>query len=226
MIVVEPSVALLAYTVPNWGPLSTAGATEVIERCGRVCWKSEGKAGPGTAAGFVGRVVGQFHHESIAEHASATVLFVTDRIVSHQIVRHRIAAYSQESTHYINYAKKGEELSVCAPIGLERGTWQWDAWARAVREAEDAYFKLVNGGVRHYTARYAMPMCLKTELVATYNFRTWLHVLRLRTAPNNTPEIIDLMRKAGAILAGLCPELFGEWEEKERGSVNALPTDV
>lgn len=190
-----------------------SGSALTVERAGRVCWKSEGRMAPGSAGPFIERVVGQYHHESIAEHAAATMLFVTDRIVSHQVIRHRIAAYSQESTHYINYAKGGgDQLTVCAPLQLEEGTPAWECWAEAVRAAEEAYFELVNvHKVKHYTARYAMPHCLKTELVATYNFRTWLHVLRMRTAKNNTPEIIDLMQQAGRVLARHAPEFFKEF---------------
>jgi thymidylate synthase (FAD) len=224
VIVVPQTAELVALTAPYVRPgtpfhdqLEAAadpctGPARLVERCGRVCWKSEGKATRGSAALFIDRVVGQLHHESIAEHASATVLFTTDRIVTHQVIRHRIAAYSQESTHYINYAKRGEELTVCKPLGLEPGTDAYRVWFSCMQECEKAYFALIRDlGVKHYTARYAMPHCLKTELVATYNFRTWLHVLRIRTAPNNTPEIIDLMKQAGRQLAAAVPEVFKEF---------------
>ena len=224
MIVVPQSAQLLAMTAP-WPPEQDRGpfdpctdVARVVERAARVCWKSEGKAGPGTAGPFLSRVLGQFKHESIAEHASATVLFTTDRIVTHQIIRHRIAAYSQESTHYINYAKRGEELTVCAPLGLPPGA-AYDEWFQAMLACEMAYFRLIKThGVKHYTARYAMPHALKTELVATYNFRTWLHVLRIRTAANNTPEIIALMRQAGELLAAAAPEFFAEFARKEEAA--------
>lgn len=211
MIIVEPSVELLAATRPiNYSEDPCSPAAIFVERTARVCWKSEGKATPGSAAPFLERILKQNKHESIAEHASATVLFVTDRIVSHQIVRHRIAAYSQESTHYINYGKRNG-ISVCRPIGLEPGSEALAIWTQTMENCERAYLGMIALGAKHYTARYALPMALKTELVATWNFRTWQHVLRLRTAPNNTPEIINLMRKAGRLMANLCPEIFGEW---------------
>lgn len=224
MIIVVPSVELLGFTTINQKWSSTEPCSDgarLIERAGRVCWKSEGKTTAGSAGPFCERVLRQFGHESIAEHASATIHFVTDRIVSHQLVRHRIAAYSQESTHYLNYSKDtfDRSIRVCKPWDLQEGTFAYEIWHQAMCHAEAYYFQLMEvGGLKHYEARYVLPMGLKTELVATYNFRTWKHVLKTRTEmradgkPKNTPEVHDLMLKAGDILAKLCPEIFGEWE--------------
>ena len=236
MIIVEPKVEVLAYTqlVPatQWkvekGPglfdsQKSIGESDrcsemsrVVERCGRVSWKSEDKIGPGTADGFMTRVVNIRKDESIAEHASVTMLFTTDRYVSHQLVRHRIAAYTQESTHYINYGKRGDQIEVCKPMGIPEcldddcRECPFDKWARAMIECEDAYFGMLAAGVKHYHARYALPGCLKTEVAATYNLRTWRHVLGLRTTPNNTPEIAHVMKLAGNHMHALCPEMFEE----------------
>lgn len=221
MIVVEPSVILLGSTQfhdPTSDPCSDGA--RLIERAGRVCWKSEGQTINGSASGFCDRVLNQYGHASISEHASATMLFVTDRIVSHQIVRHRIAAYSQESTHYLNYAngRHDGQIRVCKPYGLVEGTKTYELWHDACASSEQAYLQLIAGGAKHYEARYVLPMGLKTELVATYNFRTWDHIIDQRTLmvngkKKNTPEIHDLMLKAGRILAKLCPELFGKRAE-------------
>lgn len=131
MKIVEASAELLAYSqlVPSKrsedvavsGSDPCGDVARIIERCGRVSWKSEAKMVRGSADDFITRVVNIRKDESIAEHASATVLFVTDRYASHQLVRHRIAAYTQESTHYINYGKgdkETRELGFCRPLGI------------------------------------------------------------------------------------------------------------
>lgn len=240
MIVVKPSVEVLAYTqlppsdVRPADPCSDLA--RVVERCGRVSWKSEDKMGPGTAEGFMTRVVNIKKDFSIAEHASVTMLFVTDRYVTHQLVRHRIAAYTQESTHYINYAKEkfGGHIAVCEPLGMQKYSeaglsvperefplYEEDAlftadylnWYWGCIKAEKAFFDIMaRGKTKHYHARYVLPSCLKTEIAVTYNLRMWLHVLRERTTPNNTPEIALLLKMAGRQMARLCPEMFGEWK--------------
>jgi thymidylate synthase (FAD) len=208
MIVVKPSVAILAIT---------QSAAKLIERAGRVCWKSEDKITPDSSKTFCDRVVRGFGHESIAEHASATVHWVTDRIVANQLVRHRIAAYSQESTHYLNYTKgrHDRQIRVCRPWDLEERTTADVVWRQAMEDSERAYFQLVEEcGLKHYEARYVLPLGLKTELVATYNFRTWAHVVKQRTKlredgkPVNTPETHHLMRATAAKLMLACPEFF------------------
>jgi len=208
MIVVKPSVTVLAMT---------QNAAKVIERAGRVCWKSEDKITPDSSKAFCERVVRGFGHESIAEHAVATVHWVTDRIVANQLVRHRIAAYSQESTHYLNYTKgrHDSQIRVCKPWDLEEGTLAHRIWAEQMESAERAYFQLVEEcGLSHYEARYVLPLGLKTELVATYNFRTWAHVIKQRTKtrddgkPVNTPETHFLMCATAAKLMLACPDFF------------------
>ena len=231
MIIVEPSVKLLAASqmeeisfsdVADEAGLCLPSGSEgaqLTERAGRVCWKSEGQVTPDSAASFCERVVHQKGHESIMEHASATMHFVTDRYVSHQMVRSRIAAYSQESTHYLNYSKGkfGHKISVCKPwilTGVDSGPG-YECWLKSQEQAQAAYFELIEDhGWPHYEARYALPGGLKTEIVATYNFRMWTHVIRQRTLlrnngkPVNTPEIHYLMLEAGRIMADLCPEMF------------------
>lgn len=239
MIVVPQSVELLGFTtfVGTGGPMldiddPCSDGARLIERAGRVCWKSEGQAKPGSARGFCERVLQQFGHESIAEHASATMVFVTDRIVSHQLVRHRIAAYSQESTHYLNYSngRHGSQIRVCKPVELLQSDDQEaiGIWQRNMEASERDYFALIERGVKHYTARYVLPMGLKTEVVATYNFRMWKHVVKQRTemksdgkggmVPKNTPEIHFIMNQAKATLFSICPEVFYEFAPEGGGA--------
>lgn len=240
MKIVEPAAKLLAYTqlVPQTKATLVDGhkiklvpddpcgeMARVVERCGRVSWKSEAKIERGSADDFMVRVVNLRKDESIAEHCSATILFIMDRYASHQLVRHRIAAYTQESTHYINYAKKGEEIEVCRPLGipefLDAGKQvrnsHFDLWVKTCEEAEQAYFKMVRDGVKHYHARFVLPGCLKTELAVTYNLRIWRYVFGLRCTPNNTPEIVQSMKQGLQIMYELCPPMFEDLHKQFLG---------
>lgn len=217
MIIVEPSVELLAYTqLPPGAPKDPCSdMARVVEVAGRVSWKSEDKMGPGSAEGFCVRVVNIKKDYSIAEHASATVRFTLDRYASHQLVRHRIAAYTQESTHYINYAKEkfGHQVAVCRPLAVPVGSEAFLVWKDACEHAEAAYFRIIELGHKHYDARFALPGCLKTEVVATYNLRMWRTVFDQRTTPNNTREIRHAAWMAARVLGDLCPEVMGDWKE-------------
>jgi len=147
-------------------------------------------------------------HHSVIEHASASFLFVCDRGVTHELVRHRLAAYSQESTRYCNYGKDkfGKEITVIEPPGLtvsQRGDW-----ARAVREAEIGYLELLNNGCSPQIARSVLPNCLKTEIVTTCNLREWRHIFKLRTSKAAHPQIREVMNMALWKLKNLCPNVF------------------
>ena len=169
-----------------------------IERAGRVCYKSEGKAGPGTAATFVASLLKR-GHESVIEHEKLSVLIVCDRGVSHEIVRHRLASYSQESTRYCNYTgeKFGGELSFIKPCFWSEEDTAYKTWEAAMEQCERSYFALIDGGAKPEQARSVLPNSLKTELVATMNMRAWRHFLRLRTDAASHPQMREL---AGLLL--------------------------
>lgn len=266
MKIANPSATVIAYSqlVPQTETRYSADETRKIiaadpcselsritEICGRVSWKSEGKMGPGTADGFCVRVVNVRRDQSIAEHACVTMRLVTDRYTSHQVVRHRISAYTQESTHYINYSKpeQGGELTFMEPLGIKKHvpgpcsacsagdtemahhdhdhdwwglTPEYRDWMEHCERSERLYLDLIKRGVHHKNARHVLPGCLKTELVCTWNLRMWLHVLKERTSPNNTPEIIHVMKLAAANMVGLCPEIFGEYYSADGSAKTAV----
>ena len=171
-----------------------------IERCGRVCYKSEDKITETSAQAFVGNIIKR-GHEAVLEHASVTVKFTVDRGVSHEIVRHRLAAYCQESTRYCNYSKDGfgRQVTFIQPHFLDRGTRGWELWVLACEQAEKAYFDLLNWGCSPQEARAVLPNSLKTEVVMTANLREWRHFFKLRTAPAAHPQMrevtIPLLRR-------------------------------
>lgn len=164
-----------------------------IELCGRVCYKSEDKITDSSARTFVANIIKR-GHEAVLEHASITVKFVVDRGVSHEIVRHRLAAYCQESTRYCNYSKDGfgGEITLIKPLYLMEDTPAYDQWEWSCKAAEKTYFQMLNWGCPPQEARAVLPNSLKTELVMTANLREWRHFFRLRTAPAAHPQMREV----------------------------------
>lgn len=187
-------------------PIDGKAMLKHIELCGRVCYKSEDKITDESAERFVRRII-KSGHESVLEHASITVRFVCDRGVSHEIVRHRIASYSQESTRYCDYSrdKFGGEISVIEPVGDNPNKGMIYAGGGY---AETLYQYMIGVGVSPQMARAVLPMCLKTELIMTANLREWRHFLRLRTSEAAHPQIRALALELRDKLREAVPVVF------------------
>ena len=164
-----------------------------LERCGRVCYKSEDKITEGSAEKFIGMIL-KSGHESVLEHEKLTVKFICDRGVTHEIVRHRIASYSQESTRYCNYSKDkfGNELTFIRPCFWADDSDEYAVWKQAMEDIEKIYVKLISLGAKPEEARSILPNSLKTEIVCTMNLREWRHFFRLRTAERAHPQIREI----------------------------------
>jgi thymidylate synthase (FAD) len=156
---------------------------ENIEKAGRVCYKSEDKITADSAGEFIRRIL-QSGHESVIEHEKITVKIICDRGVSHEIVRHRIASYSQESTRYCNYNKNkfGNELTLIRPFFWNKDPEKYAIWQETMQTIENNYNKLISMGAQPGEARSILPNSLKTEIIVTMNIRAWRHFFRLRTA--------------------------------------------
>lgn len=194
-------------------PVDGDAILQHIERCGRVCYKSEDKITETSARTFVANIIKR-GHEAVLEHASITVKFVVDRGVSHEIVRHRLAAYCQESTRYCNYSKAGfgEEITVIEPFFFERESFQYDAWKASMEECERAYLFLIGSGRSPQEARSVLPNSLKTEVVMTANLREWRHFFRLRTAPAAHPQMREVTIPMLRRFRELIPIVFDDIE--------------
>ena len=184
---------------------------EKIEKCGRVCYKSEGRITEGSAEKFVASIIKR-GHEAVLEHVSFTVKFVVDRGVSHEIVRHRIASYCQESTRYCNYSKDdfGTEITVIKPFFLDEGTDGFEMWKNSCEETEAAYFNLLDFGCTPQEARSVLPHSLKTEVVMTANLREWRTFFKLRTADAAHPQMNEVTRPLLNELKSLIPVVFDD----------------
>jgi thymidylate synthase (FAD) len=166
----------------------------LIERIGRTCYKSEDKITADSAADFVQRLIRSGHH-SVIEHTNLTVHFLCDRGVSHELVRHRLASFSQESTRYANYSKErfGGGITVIRPFFWAADSSLYAAWLNAMGQAEKAYLDLLKMGARPEEARAVLPTSLKTEVVMTCNVREWRHVLDLRCSKASHPQMREVV---------------------------------
>lgn len=169
-----------------------------LELAGRVCYKSEHKITEGSAESFLAGIIKR-GHESVLEHEKITVRIICDRGVTHELVRHRIASYSQESTRYCNYSneKFGRELTLIKPCFWTEDDPKYRIWSEQMQQIENAYNKLIEAGATPQEARSILPNSLKTEIVATMNIREWRHFFKLRTAPAAHPQMREI---AGMLL--------------------------
>ncbi len=164
-----------------------------IEKCARTSYKSEDKITNESAKKFVSKMM-DFKHESVIEHISITVRVVCDRGVTHEIVRHRLASYTQESTRYVNYArgKFGSEITVIKPCFWEESSEQYKIWKKAMEDAEKSYMDLLKAGATPQQARSVLPNSLKTEIVMTMNLRSWRHFFKLRCHKSAHPQMREI----------------------------------
>ena len=200
-------------------PIDGATILKRLEQCGRVCYKSEAKITDTSAPAFVAGIIKR-GHEAVLEHCSFTVKFICDRGVSHEIVRHRLAAYCQESTRYCNYSKDvfGNEITVIRPSYMRPGMKDFQIWERAMNACEDAYFDLLDYGCTPQEARSVLPNSLKTEVVMTADIREWRHFLKLRCSPAAHPQMREvaliLLEKVHALIPVCFDDIWEEYHEQ------------
>ena len=212
MNIIKPSVEILT-------PLDADTIYRHLERCGRVCYRSEHRIADGTAEKFLSGII-KSGHESVLEHYSITFKVICDRAVSHQIVRHRIASYSQESQRYCNYTRDGfgNDVTFIKPPFVDSNSFYKLIWTSACLEAENAYKSFIRDGISPQEARAVLPNCTKTEIVCTMNVRELRHFLKLRTSNAADPAIRNVAGMLLDELAQKCPVLFGDigGEDAER----------
>ena len=208
MILIRPSYKILAI---NGGDLL------LMEQAGRTCYKSESKGDP--AAFLKGKIKAK--HCTIIEHGSMTVKFIVDRGFTHELVRHRLAVYSQESTRYCNYS--GGVTFIIPPwVDIPEGKFDGAAgvarpsdslWIGAMLNAEEYYTQLLNRGWLPQQARTVLPNSLKTEIVMTANFREWRLVFEQRaigTTGKPHPQMEEIMIPLLAEAKEKLPAIFGD----------------
>ena len=197
-------------------PMHVDNVLRRIEEIARTCYKSEDKITPESAPKLVKMLIDK-GHEAMLEHCSFSVKFICDRGVSHELVRHRIASWAQESTRYCNYSaeKFGNEVTVIEPCFWEKDSREYCIWKYLCAEAENSYFDLLAIGASPQEARSVLPNSLKTEIVMTANVREWRHFFKLRTAKEAHPQMREITRPLLTELKFALPPLFDDINFKE-----------
>lgn len=219
MKIVDPSYEIMH--VPDAGFV-----IRHLELAARTCYKSEDKIKQNSAEKLLSRVI-ESGHESVIEHSSLSVRLICDRGISHELVRHRLCAFSQESSRYCRY---GNGITVIRPVNVDPRvinccdhhlpSYLADLdektmlWCRAMSAAETSYIDLLNAGWSAQEARSVLPTCLKTEIVVTANIREWRHIFTMRCAKPAHPEMRRLMLPLLLDLYEWCPLLFQDIFEK------------
>ena len=151
---------------------------------------------------FVSRIL-SMGHESVLEHTNITVNFITDRATANELVRHRMAAFTQESTRYVKY----DNTRICLTEDAEDHLFDM---LDALVESGGAYSGMILDGCAAQTARRVLPLCLATQIVMTANLREWRHVLRIRTARDAHPDMRALMIPLLADFKNKIPVVFDD----------------
>lgn len=199
------------------GPVGS-DAIALLEKCGRTCYQSECKGDPES---FINRILHQNHHESVIEHVSWTVRFVIDRGVSHELVRHRLASFSQESQRYVDQGKKGEWTFILPEWLADKveaeGENGWRGtnraaveWLSHLAQSVDSYRLLRGEGWTPQQARSVLPNAVKTEVWMTANAREWRHVFKLRCHESAHPDMRSVMIPLLASFKAQVPVLFDD----------------
>ena len=209
MKIVEPSVVVLF-------PKTKVVADEmllVIEEATRTCYKSEDKMGTKPNIDFILDKI-NINHLSVLEHSLFTVKIVCDRGVSHELVRHRIASYSQESTRYCNYSKDkfGKELTFVKPCFWAEDNFAYKAWLNHCDNTERLYMLLRDCSNSPEEIRSILPNSLKTEIVMSANLREWRHFFELRLSKKAHPQMREVAKliliEAKKLFVGIFDDLF------------------
>lgn len=206
MQIVEPSYQIKTPIHPPFNK----SILYAIEDAGRKAWKSEGKITSASAPAFVRMLVREKKHESVIEHQSITVDIVCDRGLSHEIVRHRICAFTQSSTRFIKYNEArgmgGIQLIHPRQLNAEQRKRREDFFWRC----QELYDAEIAEGLGAQIARGVLPHALKTELAWTANLREWRHILALRTEPDVHPQLRELLIPLLAEFQVYLEPIFGD----------------
>lgn len=204
MKVIDPSFEIL-------NPPDYKSVLRHVEASARTCYKSEDRIAEGSAEEFLKKLITMGHH-SVLEHSSVSVRFICDRGVSHELVRHRLCSFSQESTRYCNYSgsKFGKEITFIRPVFWKSGSLMFKTWEGAMKEAEKAYLYLLNNGASPQEARSVLPNSLKTDIVVTANIRQWRLVFSQRCASAAHPQMRQSMLPVLEAFNALMPVFFGD----------------
>ena len=196
-------------------PIDGLAELQAIERAARVCYKSEAAiTEDGESAKKLIRRLIKSGHEAMLEHSFLSVEFTVDRGVTHELVRHRLCSFAQESTRYCNYfaEKFGKSVKFVIPYFFAQGDRQEElaVWMKSCEKSEKDYFALLDKGATPQEARTVLPNSTAAEIVMSGNYREWRHILRLRTAKDAHPQMREVMCPLGEELKRRIPVIFDD----------------
>ena len=186
---------------------------QAIESAGRTCYKSEKLITETSAEAFVKMLLGR-RHDGMVEHACMSYKIICSRGVANAIVRHRIFSFAQESTQYCNYGKTGD-VEFILPLGIREA--HRAGWTRLAQQSEALYLAMVRDGEKPETARDALLISLKTEMVITGNFREWRHFFKMRCDAGDQAQIRYIAQLILADIRGRVPIVFDDTDWKAEG---------
>lgn len=213
MRIIEPSYEILT-------DISEGGIKELqhIEKIGRVCYKSEDKiTEDGESAKKFVKILIDRTHEAMIEHSVLSVKFIVDRGVSHELVRHRIASFAQESTRYCNYSKDKFDngITFIKPFFFDESSEQYRLWKRVIEESEYCYLHLLENGATPQEARSVLPNSTKTEITITANYREWRNFFKLRADKAAHPQMREVVVPLLLELRSKLPVVFDDIKMEE-----------
>lgn len=180
-----------------------------IELIGRTCYLSWDKTQPESYIRFMEMVMKRRHY-ALLEHINVSVRWVVDRGLANEMVRHRLASFAQESTIFCNYnqEKFDNQIAVIYPKEIGDNLYAADAWQRACEQAEQSYMTMVKHGMPPSIARSVLPICLKAEIVSTFNLRQWRHFFTMRDDVVDHPLIHMMSHKCLLAFQEWMPEIY------------------
>ena len=210
MRIIEPSYEILT-------PIDGDEVLKAIEKVARTCYKSEDKIGEGTAERMAAMLI-KNKHEAMIEFFDITVKFTHNRGFTHEMVRHRLCSFAQESSRYCNYSedKFGNEITVIQPYWINGDIYLQEDWETTIGRIEEDYFNILSYFKRNnlpggpQAARGILPNDLKTEINVKANLREWRAIFKLRTAPSAHPDMRRVMIPLLEELRGKIPVIFDD----------------
>jgi thymidylate synthase (FAD) len=210
------------YTILNENDLFRA--CKEIELAARTCYQSEGKITEDSYKALIAKLIKSGHEAMLEFGPSITVKFVCDRGVSHELVRHRLCDFAQESTRYCNYSKNDEIVFITPPwirnmpdpficdnsYSFNHVDVDTALWMESLLNSEASYLRLLELGWQPQQARAVLPNSLKTEINMKANIREWRHIFRLRCSPKAHPQMRELMIPLLQHFQRFAPELFND----------------
>ena len=199
----------------------TPNSEKLIEQAGRTCYQSHEHTKPGSEKNFIQKIIGNGHH-SVLEHAYATFRIKDGtRIFTHQLVRHRLCAFSQQSQRYVNEAN----FDYVTPKSIENNLHASKHFTEFMLNSKDAYHKLQELGIKNEDARYVLPNAVQSEIVVSANFRELRHIFSIRCHKKAQLEIRQCALSMLRIMKQQAPAVFDDFVIDKENMTACTPFD-